>query len=78
VKASIGPTWLLFHPSYVRVPFYMRGYVYLNEVRDTFVRRLSGRPLLSREAGTLLTETLLAPGNALTLDAYLRKPAATR
>jgi hypothetical protein len=77
-KPTIGPTWLLFHPSYMKTPFYMRGYVYLNEVRDTFVRRLNRRPLLSREAGTLLTETLLAPGNSLTLDSYLREPAVSR
>ena len=77
-KPTIGPTWLLFVPSYLTTPFYLRAYVYQAEVRDRFVQRLDGRALVSRESGKLLAETLLAPGNALTLAAYLAEPAARR
>lgn len=69
---TIGPTFVLLHPGYLRTPFYMRSYVYQVDVRDTFMRRLGSTPLVSKAAGTLLRETLLEPGNALTLDAYVK------
>jgi hypothetical protein len=41
------------------MPFYMRAYLYQMAVRDAFVQRLQGRPLLRQEAGEILPETLL-------------------
>ncbi|MCE9595200.1 MAG: hypothetical protein K8S98_13520 [Planctomycetes bacterium] len=73
-KPTFGPTWILFAPSYLQTPFYLRAYVYQMEVRDAFVRRLGARSIVSPESGKLLDETLLAPGNGLTLAEYLHEP----
>ena len=74
----LGPAFLLLNPGYLKSPFYMRSYVYLIDVRESFIRKLGDTPLVTTDAGAFLEATLLAPGNALTLEAYLADPRDLR
>lgn len=64
-----GPVYML--TPYLKVPLYTRDYVLAFAVRQAFVRRLGGTPLLSTAAGERLRRELLAPGNAVDLESWL-------
>lgn len=69
----VGPSWVFLDPGSILRPFAMRARVEGLEVRDAFMARLGDQPLLSSQAGRLLTQTLLVHGNAITLEQYLAR-----
>lgn len=57
---------------YIDSPLLVVAYVYALDVKLEFERRLGARRFLSAEGGAFLRQTLLEPGNALTLDGWRR------
>lgn len=71
-KPAFEPTYVML--VYLSSPLYTRDYVLLEKVKDAFFNRLRDQPLLSKEGGDFLRETLLEPGNSLSLEGYLADP----